>query len=117
MPWALDLLQRAEREPRNTHGCVGNDNAAFNWLLWSDCRTTNNDFTSFWNDTRKCERMLTRSAHATKLACAPLSTYPQHFAKAKRLGPVFRVHAAGSQNKKVAIIYKYLNKVKKGSYG
>eukprot|EP00579_Thalassiosira_antarctica_P029361 CAMPEP_0202029826 /NCGR_PEP_ID=MMETSP0905-20130828/64180_1 /ASSEMBLY_ACC=CAM_ASM_000554 /TAXON_ID=420261 /ORGANISM="Thalassiosira antarctica, Strain CCMP982" /LENGTH=536 /DNA_ID=CAMNT_0048593603 /DNA_START=3 /DNA_END=1610 /DNA_ORIENTATION=+ len=29
--WAKQLLDDAMKEPKHTHGCVGNDNAAFNW--------------------------------------------------------------------------------------
>ena len=28
--WAKQLLDDAMKEPKHTHGCVGNDNAAFN---------------------------------------------------------------------------------------
>ena len=109
--WSHRLLKQAALQPRNTHGCVGNDNAAFNWLLWLDCNITHGDFTTWWNDTSKCQRMVKNSIHATKLACAPMNTYPQHVSEAKRRGPLFRVHFAGSQSQKLRLVEKYLQLV------
>jgi len=42
--WPRQVLQTATLEPRSSHGCVGNENAAFNWLLWGDCAIARGDF-------------------------------------------------------------------------
>lgn len=104
--WSKELLRKASLEPRNTHGCVGNDNAAFNWLLWGDCMFAKGDFTTWWDDTHRCRQAVQRSNCADKLACAPLNTYSQHFVEARRRGPVFRLHFAGSQKKKTRLIHR-----------
>ena len=109
--WSKELLHKASLEPRNTHGCVGNDNAGFNWLLWRDCSFAKGDFTTWWDDTHRCRQAVQRSLYADKLACAPLNTYSQHFAKARRRGPVFRLHFAGSQKKKARLIQRYVKSV------
>jgi len=109
--WSKDILYKASLEPRNTHGCVGNDNAAFNWLLWADCSSTKGDFTTWWNDVHRCRQAIQRSLYAEKLACAPLNTYSQHLAEARKRGPVFRLHFAGSQKKKTRLIKLYAKSV------
>ena len=52
--WAKSLLDDATKEPIHTHGCMGNDNAAFNWLLWRDCSRTGakGRFATAWNNTK-----------------------------------------------------------------
>ena len=110
--WSHELLSKAELEPRNTHGCVGNDNAAFNWLLWRDCAIARGDFTTWWDDVSKCEEMIHRSVFKDKMACAPLSVYVEHVEKARRRGPVFRLHFAGSQKRKQGLVEKYARNVK-----
>ena len=52
--WAKSLLDDGMKEPIHTHGCVGNDNAAFNWLLWRDCSSTGAKgmFATAWNNTK-----------------------------------------------------------------
>ena len=109
--WSKELLRKASLEPRNTHGCVGNDNAAFNWLLWGDCSFAKGDFTTWWDDTHRCRQAVQRSLHADKLACAPLNTYSQHIVEARRRGPVFRLHFAGSQKKKTRLVQRYIKSV------
>jgi len=109
--WSKELLHKASLEPRNTHGCVGNDNAAFNWLLWRDCSFAKGDFTTWWDDTHRCRQAVQRSLYADKLACAPLNTYSQHIGEARRRGPVFRLHFAGSQKKKMRLIQRYVKSV------
>lgn len=113
--WSHQILQKATLEPRNTHGCVGNDNAAFNWLLWGDCAIARGDFTIWWDDARTCEHMIQRSLHAGNLACAPLNTYVQDISKAKQRGPVFRVHFAGAQRQKQRLIEQYTQESENGS--
>jgi len=109
--WSYELLKRATYEPRNTHGCIGNDNAAFNWLLWSDCVGTHGDFRTWWNDTKTCEEMIQNSTHSEKLACAAMNTYAQDVPEALNRGPVFRVHFAGSQSKKQKLVERHMQLV------
>lgn len=105
--WARSLLEVAALEPRNTHGCAGNDNAAFNWLLWRDCVRAHGDFTTRWGDTRACERMIQTSPFADKLACAPINTYAQDVHWWWQPGPLFRVHVAGAQSSKLHLLQKF----------
>lgn len=109
--WSNDLLLQAMEEEPNSHGCVGNDNAAFNWLLWKDCELAHGDFTTRWNDTRSCEWIAHKSHHADKLWCAPMNTYDENLAEAQKLGPVFRLHFAGSQEAKLTLVKKHLGTV------
>ena len=97
--WATDLLHNASLEPRNTHGCSGNDNAAFNWILWRDCVKARGNFKTYWGDTRACEKMIKISPFSDKLACAPINTY-LHDAHWWLASP-FRIHVAGAQSTKL----------------
>ena len=110
--WSHQLLSQALLEPRNTHGCVGNDNAAFNWLLWRDCTITHGDFTTWWNDISKCEEMRQLSSFADKLSCAPLSVYANQVEEARKRGPLFRLHLAGPQRQKKRMVDAHLQAVK-----
>lgn len=120
--WAKQLLDDAMKEPKNTHGCVGNDNAAFNWLLWKTCARKTNwkkngtraglSFAT-WNSIQNCEKQIQQSEYKERLKCAPMYVYPQDYKKAKKKGPVFRLHVAGPQHKKVATLKEYLPQVKK----
>jgi hypothetical protein len=111
--WSHQLLSQALLEPRNTHGCVGNDNAAFNWLLWRDCTITHGDFTTWWDDISKCEEMRQLSSFADKLGCAPLSVYANQVEEARKRGPLFRLHLAGPQRQKKSMVDAHLQVVKK----
>ena len=110
--WSRSLLLNASLEPHNTHGCEGNDNAAFNWLLWRDCEHARgnifHDFTTRWGDMRSCETMIRTSPFADKLACAPINTYahdiPPWWWPWSR--PLFRVHVAGAQSTKLHLLQK-----------
>ena len=110
--WSRQLLSKALLEPRNTHGCVGNDNAAFNWLLWRNCIITRGDFTTWWDDISKCEEMRQLSSFADKLGCAPLSVYTNQVDEARKRGPLFRLHFAGPQRQKKQMVDEYLQVVK-----
>lgn len=59
----------------------------------------------------RCDKQIKKSKYAKYLACAPLSSTAEDYKKARNT-PVFRLHVAGPQEKKVATIEQFLPLVK-----
>ena len=75
--WVRELLFNVTLETRirDSHGCVGFDNAAFNWFLWGSCTTPRGNFKMIPGEEHKCEEIVKKSLFPSKLSCAMMNAY------------------------------------------